>query len=140
MLSELLVQKYFFFFKDFYRYGGFVLRLSNQNVEFLYSVQYSMFYMFYILSVDVFVFFLYRCLCYFFLLCGQFIFIVLYFVMEEKSDVIIKEYQVNWMGKIKEGWIVGNGSVNFLLKFMFRVCIMLELVGFFIDWFVCFLF
>lgn len=42
------------------------------------------------------------------------------------------------MGKIKEGWIVGNGSVNFLLKFMFRVCIMLELVGFFIDWFVCF--
>lgn len=41
------------------------------------------------------------------------------------------------MGKIKEGWIVGNGSVNFLLKFMFRVCIMLELVGFFIDWFVC---
>lgn len=60
-----------------------------------------------------------------------------YLVTEEKSDVIIKEYQANWMGKTKEGWIVGNGSVNLPLKPTFRVRIMLELVGFFIDWFAC---
>lgn len=44
------------------------------------------------------------------------------------------------MGKTKEGWIVGNGSVNLPLKPTFRVRIMLELVGFFIDWFACPLF
>lgn len=130
----------FFFFKDFHRHGGFVLRSSNQNVEPPYSAQYSTFYTSYILSVDVPVFFLYRCLRYSFSLRGQSTFIVSYLVTEEKSDVIIKEYQANWMGKTKEGWIVGNGSVNLPLKPTFRVRIMLELVGFFIDWFACPLF
>lgn len=140
MLSESPVQKYLLFFKDFHRHGGFVLRSSNQNVEPPYSAQYSTFYTSYILSVDVPVFFLYRCLRYSFSLRGQSTFIVSYLVTEEKSDVIIKEYQANWMGKTKEGWIVGNGSVNLPLKPTFRVRIMLELVGFFIDWFACPLF
>lgn len=71
---------------------------------------------------------------------GQSVFIVSYLITEDKSDVILKEYQANWMGNGKEGWIVGNGSVNLPLKPTFRVRIMLELFGIFVDWFACPLF
>lgn len=47
---------------------------------------------------------------------------------EDKNDVILKEYQANWLGNASDEWAFGNASVNLPLKPTFRVGISINSV------------
>ena len=106
---------------EFHRFDGFVLRSSNLNVEPPYSTQYSTFYTSYILSEDLPVYFMYRCLRFSYSIRGRSVLIVSYLMTEDKNDVVLKEYQANWLGNGSDDWAFGNASVNLPLKPSFRV-------------------